>query len=108
MDTAVEVYALTGGLPKEELFGMTAQLRRAAVSIPTNVAEGSARRSRKEFHHFVSIAIGSQAELKTLLTLVDRLYPSCETKTCRDAVDRIGMMLVRLRQSLAKAAAANT
>src|SRR5687767_5476770 len=58
-------YALTDHFPKEELYGLTSQMRRAAVSVPSNIAEGSIRGSKKEFCHFLRIASGSVAELQT-------------------------------------------
>jgi four helix bundle protein len=71
---AKEIYALTKLLPNDEIYGLTSQMRRAAVSIPSNIAEGAERRSKKEFHHFVMIARGSAAELNTQLILVRELY----------------------------------
>lgn len=60
---AHKVYAITALFPKSELFGLTSQLRRAVLSIPANIVEGYARMSKKEFHHFLSIALGSLAEV---------------------------------------------
>lgn len=73
MALATDIYRVTRLLPKEELFGLTSQLRRAAVSIPSNIAEGQARNSPKEFLNFISIAKGSAAELTTQLDLCTRL-----------------------------------
>jgi len=73
MSLATEIYRVTGLLPKEELFSLTSQLRRAAISIPSNIAEGQARNSPKEFLNFISIAKGSVAELATQLELCTRL-----------------------------------
>ena len=73
MALATDIYRVTHLLPKEELFGLTSQLRRAAVSIPSNIAEGQARNSPKEFLNFISIAKGSVAELITQLDLCTRL-----------------------------------
>lgn len=71
---AYDVYQATKRLPKDELFGMISQLRRCAVSIPSNIAEGSKRGTKKDFAHFLRIANGSAAELETQLLLADKLY----------------------------------
>jgi len=69
------VYRATQSFPKEELYGLTSQLRRSAVSIPSNIAEGAARRGRREFSQFLNIAMGSISELETqLLIAVDLGY----------------------------------
>ena len=64
-----DIYRLTKTYPKEELFGLAAQMRKAAVSISSNIAEGAARRGNKEFSHFLYIAIGSATELETQLEI---------------------------------------
>jgi len=64
-----EVYQVTKSFPKEEIFGLTSQVRRAAVSIPSNIAEGHARLSRKEFQYFLGNARGSLAELQTQIII---------------------------------------
>jgi four helix bundle protein len=69
MRLAVDVHGATATFPRSEIFGLTSQLRRAAISIPSNVAEGSARRTTPDFLVFVHIARGSQAELDTQLRL---------------------------------------
>ena len=69
------VYRATQSFPKEELYGLTSQLRRSAVSIPSNIAEGAARRGAREFSQFLNIAMGSISELETqLLIAVDLGY----------------------------------
>ncbi|MDE5586545.1 MAG: four helix bundle protein [Muribaculaceae bacterium] len=73
MDLVTEIYKLMYLLPMEERFGLSDQIRRAAVSIPSNIAEGQARGSNKEFRHFLSISRGSLAELETQLLLTVRL-----------------------------------
>ena len=74
MDLAEAVYLLTKLFPKDELFGLTAQLRRASVSVSSNIAEGQSRITRGEFVHFLSIARGSNAEVTSQLILARRLH----------------------------------
>ena len=72
VDLSVAVYRATRSFPSEEKFGLVSQMRRAAVSIPSNIAEGAARSSRKEFQQFLSIAGGSASELSTQLIISNR------------------------------------
>jgi four helix bundle protein len=65
VEFVVDVYKTTEAFPKEEKFGLTSQIRRPAVSVPANIAEGAARQSEKEFVHFLSNAQGSVSELET-------------------------------------------
>src|ERR1700716_1699915 len=79
MDLVEDVYRLTKEFPKDELYGLTNQLRRAAVSVPSNIAEGQTRAHVKEFFQFLSTAQGSLAELQTQIELAGRLkYLSAE------------------------------
>ena len=73
MEVAEAVYAASSGFPPSERFGLAAQIRRAAVSIPSNIAEGHARRSTRDFLRFLSMAAGSLAEVRTQLLLARRL-----------------------------------
>ena len=73
MDLVTQVYRLTRLFPREELYGLTNQIRRAAVSIPSNIAEGQARQSTAEFRNFLSIAQGSLAELETQILIAVNL-----------------------------------
>ena len=84
MDIVEDVYAITKNFPKEEIYGLTAQMRRSAVSMPSNVAEGFTRRHNKENVQFLYIALGSSAELETQIEISIRLdYLS---KAASDAV----------------------
>jgi len=73
MELVESIYRLTTQYPKEETYGLTLQTRRSAISIPSNIAEGAARKSKKEFIQFLYIALGSLAELETQLILAARL-----------------------------------
>ena len=73
IELSLAIYALTKSFPKDELFGLTSQLRRAGVSIPSNIAEGQSRATTGEFKQFLAIARGSNAEVQTQLVLVRHL-----------------------------------
>ena len=73
VDLTVEVYKLVKMLPKEEIYALSSQIRRAVVSIPSNIAEGQSRNSRKEFIQFLSIAKGSKSELETQLYICEKI-----------------------------------
>ncbi len=73
MALVLEIYQVTRTFPREELYGLTNQLRRAAVSVPSNIAEGQARFSSREFHHFLSHARGSLVEVETQLMIAQNL-----------------------------------
>lgn len=70
---AEEVYRISKGLPSHETYGLTSQMRRSAVSVPSNLSEGAARNGNKEFANFLGIALGSLAELETQVILASRL-----------------------------------
>ncbi|MCK5029258.1 MAG: four helix bundle protein [Bacteroidales bacterium] len=73
IDLVTKVYSLTKSFPKEELYGITNQIRRAIVSVPSNIAEGAARNTPKEFNNFLSIALGSLSEVETQLIISKNL-----------------------------------
>ena len=87
-----KVYLLTSELPKDEKFGLIAQINRCAVSIPSNIAEGSGRTSEKEFLHFLNIAISSSYELETQLILVEELF-NLKTKALIDEITSVQKMI---------------
>ena len=74
IDFAVDIYTLTEKFPSVEQYGLVSQLRRAAVSISSNIAEGAARNGEKEFIHFLHIALGSASEVETQLIIAERLH----------------------------------
>jgi len=73
MQLVTRIYTITKQFPREELYGLTNQLRRAAVSVPSNIAEGQARYSAREFHHFLSHARGSLVEIETQVMISENL-----------------------------------
>jgi four helix bundle protein len=104
MQIAEEIYRLTEHFPKHEMFGLISQSRRAAISVPSNIAEGHGRNSPKEFNHFLGIALGSLAEIETQLLLSERLQYIEETQltTLLKATDETAKMLKGLQKSLRK------
>ena len=101
-DLAVAVYQPTRSFPKEEMFGLTSQTRRAAVSVPANIAEGAGRFGSTEFRHHISIARGSLAELRTLLELARRFGYMDQQRTdqLHADIDVIDGMLCGLHKKL--------
>ena len=102
MKSTTTIYKLTERLPGEEKFGLVSQMRRAAISIPCNIAEGAARKGKKEFRNFLSIAQGSLSELDTQLELTILLGYLCaeELRELWDQLLRIDKMLSGLIRSL--------
>lgn len=97
-----KVYLVTKSFPKEELFGTTSQMRRTALSIPLNIAEGAARTSKKEFARFLDISIGSIAELDTLLLISFELefLSDEEFHLLNSKLDLIGKLVYGLKRKL--------
>ena len=89
MDLVTAVYRASQGFPKAEIFGLVSQIRRSAVSVPSNIAAGHARTSRKEFQYFLSNARGSLAELETQLTIAHQLAYIDET-VINELLERLG------------------
>ncbi len=102
MDFADEVYKLTKLFPKEELYSLTNQVRRAAVSVPSNIAEGKDRHAIAEYLHFLSIAKGSLAEVETQLLLAIRFgyISKAQSEKVFELREEISRMLVALRSKL--------
>ncbi len=97
-----EIYLVTDKFPSEEKFGLVSQMRRAAVSVPVNIAEGAARKSKKEFIQFLHIALGSMTELDTLLLLSADVgfISKSECDSLIDKLDTIGKIIYGLIKSL--------
>jgi len=81
MNLVFKVYKITGELPAIEKFGLVSQINRCAVSIPSNIAEGTSRTTDKEITRFMNIAMGSAYELETQLMIVTKLYPKFEKQS---------------------------
>lgn len=104
MDLCEEVYRVSADFPADERFGLISQIRRAAVSVPSNIAEGYGRINRGEYVHHVSIARGSLYETETQLTLAVRLglIPRECAINAWELAQRVGMMSTKLLSSLEK------
>lgn len=102
MELVKEIYLLTEKFPRAELFGLTSQMRRAVISIPSNIAEGFSRKYSKEFSQFIAIAFGSGAELETQL-LAAQLLKFVSSEQCHKSNQlllEIMKMLNKLRTNL--------
>ncbi len=100
VDFVSEVYEATRGFPSEEVFGLTSQMRRAAVSIPSNIAEGAARQSAKDFQRFLKVALGSAAELETQILIAKNLGYLEDEVPVLDRLSEIRRMISGLLRSL--------
>ncbi len=102
MILAGSVYQVTKKFPKEEVYGLTSQMRRSAISVPSNIAEGAARNSPKEFYQFVSIARGSLSELETQVLLAHQIGYLNTYQDLMTLIDSVAKLLSGLHQYLAK------
>lgn len=94
------IYAASSTFPVQEMYGLTNQMRRAAVSIPANIAEGAARSGDKEYLHFLSIARGSLSELDTHIQIAVMLGYLTESQNLQDLVNTVGKLLSGLTKKL--------
>lgn len=103
-DLILKIYNLTERFPKSEDYNLTSQIKRAAVSVNLNIAEGSMRRSDKEFGRFINISLGSLVEVDTCLKIAVRLnyLEPTALKDTPDLIEKLFSMLVGLRKSLSK------
>lgn len=102
MALADTIFHLTKRFPREELYGLTSQMRRAAISIPSNIAEGSRRTSKKDYAQFLRIACGSAVELETQLLLAVKWYPSVPTSAALSLVIEIEKMLSAILRKISE------
>jgi four helix bundle protein len=105
MEIASTVFMLTRNFPNEEKFGLTSQLTRCAISIPSNIAEGAARTSNKEFKHFLSIALGSCFELETQIILSNKfnfLSNNEDVKLILQSIKKLQKMIFNLIKIMIK------
>ena len=102
MDLAVMIYQTVRSLPKEELYGLSDQMRRSVVSIPSNIAEGQQRKSLKEYIHFLYVAKGSLGELETQVLLSERMgyFTALQANQIKTECTEIGKMLNSLIKKL--------
>ena len=93
MDLVGEIYRISGTFPSSEVYGLTSQIRRAAVSVPSNIAEGAARQGHKEFIQFLYISLGSLSEVETQIILAYRLHYLSGIDTIMERITQIKKML---------------
>lgn len=100
MDLVETIYKLTQTFPDSEKFGLTSQMRRSAVSIPSNIAEGSARKGDKELIHFLPIALGSLSELDTQYTIAVRINYTSKEENIENQINDVKKLLLGFRNYL--------
>jgi four helix bundle protein len=109
MDLVASIYEISAEFPKSEIYGLTSQLRRAAVSVPSNIAEGYGRSGRREFAHALSISLGSLAEVETQILIAERLgYLAADSRAVlMELSTETGRIVVGLMNSMERHAKAS-
>ena len=102
IDLVTEIYTKSQEFPKEELYGLTSQIRRSAVSIPSNIAEGCGRKTNKDFANFLGISLGLAFELETQLIIAKNLnfMNSDDFKILENEIHQIQNMIIKLQSTL--------
>ena len=100
LELTKEIYSLTRAFPQEELYNLTSQMRRAVLSIPSNIAEGYCRRGKKEYMQFLGISSGSAAELETQLIVAKEIYPQFDYEKAESLLQEVRKMLFALLKNL--------
>lgn len=100
MDLAVEVYGFSKKFPVSEIYGLTSQIRRSGISIPSNIAEGAARKGDKEFLQFLNISLGSLSELETQYQIALRLAYAEESREMEQLIIQVRKLIVGMRNYL--------
>lgn len=95
-----EVYRLTTNFPKDEIYGLSSQMKRAAISIPSNIAEGYSRKGIKEYSHFLHIAYGSSTELETQIIIAKELYKNIDYNDAESLLEEVLKMLNVITEKL--------
>jgi len=98
----LEIYKITGSFPKSETYGLSQQIRRAAISIPSNIAEGYGRKSKTDYHRFLSIAYGSLLEIETQYLLAIDLGYINKNELLENLLKEIGSMLYRIMNPIVR------
>ncbi|MBI2612843.1 four helix bundle protein [Candidatus Kaiserbacteria bacterium] len=96
LELAKEIYRVTDDLPSKESFGLQSQMRRAAVSIPSNIAEGHRRGTKKDFIHFLRVSDGSSAELETQILICESKYPDIDFTRSKALLEEVQKMLASM------------
>lgn len=102
IELAVELYSILKSFPKSEQFGLTSQIKRSAISISSNIAEGAGRNSKKEFNQFLGVASGSTSELSTQLEIAQRIgfLQISEHKAIEEKITYVQKMIYKLQKSI--------
>ncbi len=100
MQLVDEVYGITQQFPKNELYALASQMQRAAVAIPSNIAEGNRRNHKPEYIQFLGIALGSAAELETQVLISEKQYGKIDYKNAKDLLEEVQKMLVTIIRNL--------